>query len=74
MRTEKKDHQPGQKGAPATWRWQPLLFRLVLPNGQKGAFCPDCQTPLLSRPGVPGWKTGTKRVSQPGQIKVSVVV
>jgi len=29
---------------------------------------------LLSRHGVPGWKTGTKKVSQPGQIKVSVVV
>jgi len=29
---------------------------------------------LLSRHGVPGWETGTKKVSQPGQIKVSVVV
>ena len=26
------------------------------------------------RHGVPGWETGTKKVSQPGQIKVSVVV
>ena len=30
--------------------------------------------PLLSRPGVPGWETGTTEVSQPGQISVSVVV
>ena len=29
---------------------------------------------FLSRHGVPGWETGTKKVSQPGQIKVSVVV
>ena len=29
---------------------------------------------LLSRHGVPGWETGTKKVSQPGQIKVFVVV
>ena len=41
--------------------------------GQKSAFCPGCQT-LLSRPGVPGWETGTTEVSQPGQISVSVVV
>jgi len=26
------------------------------------------------RHGVPGWETGTKKVSQPGQIKVFVVV
>ena len=41
-------------------------------GGQKGVFCPDCQTrdkkaPLLSRPGVPGWEIGTKRVFQPEQ-------
>ena len=30
--------------------------------------------PLLSRPGVPGWETGTIGVSQPGQISVSLVV
>ena len=30
--------------------------------------------PLLSRPGIPGWETGIKRVSQPGQIACSVVV
>ena len=29
---------------------------------------------FLSRHGVPGWETGTKKVSQPGQIKVFVVV
>jgi len=28
----------------------------------------------LSRHGVPGWETGTKKISQPGQIKISVVV
>ena len=43
------------------------------------SFCPGCQTrdkrtPFLSRPGVPGWETGTTRVSQPGQISLSVVV
>ena len=52
------------------WCYQP---------GQKGAFCPGCQirdkrTPLLSRPGVPGWETRTTAISQPGQINVSVVV
>ena len=48
-----------------------LLSRLVTPPvagpGTKGPS-------LLSRPGVPGWETGTTRVSQPGQISVSVVV
>jgi len=39
----------------------------VLPTGTKGH-------PLLSRPGGPGWETGTIGVSQPGQISVSVVV
>ena len=42
-----------------------LLFRLPDP-GQKD--------PLLSRPGGPDWEAGTKRVSQSGQISVSVVV
>ena len=47
--------------------------------GQKGAFCPGCQTrdkraPLLSRPGVLCWETDTTEVSQPRQISVSVVV
>ena len=32
------------------------------------------EPPLLSRPGVPGWETGTTKVSQPGQISLSVVV
>ena len=35
---------------------------------------PGTKAPLLSRPGVPGWETGTTRVSQPEQINVSVVV
>ena len=59
-------------GAPFCPRWcyQP---------GQKGAFCPSCQTrdkraPLLSWPGVPDWEIGTTEVSQLGQISVSVVV
>ena len=30
--------------------------------------------PLLSRPDVPGWKTGTTKVFQPGQISLSLVV
>ena len=51
------------------WCYQP---------GQKGAFCPGCQTQdkkaLLSRPSVSGWETGTTEVSQPGQINISVVV
>ena len=42
---------------------------LFVPVGV-GAFCPGCQ----SRPGGPGWKTGTTGVSQPKQISVSVVV
>ena len=42
-----------------------LLSRLPDP-GQKD--------PLLSRPGVLGWETGTTRVSLPGQISISVVV
>ena len=61
------------------WRWQHLLSRLVLPTGTKGSLLsrlpdPGQKDPLLSRPGVPGWETGTTRVSQPGQISVSVVV
>ena len=47
--------------------------------GQKLSFVPVARSgtkgfPLLSRHSVPGWETGTKKVSQPGQIKVSVVV
>jgi len=46
---------------------------------KKGPFVPVARPgikgpPLLSWPGVPGWETGTTRVSQPGQISVSVVV
>jgi len=80
MRTEKKDilsrlvTPTGTKGAPATWHWQPLTnrdkrvpFVPVARPGTKGSS-------LLSRPGVLGWETGTKRVSQSGQISVSVVV
>ena len=43
----------------------PIGVRLPEP-GQKGT--------LLSRPGVPGWETGTTEIFQPGQISVSVVV
>ena len=76
---KKESHQPGQKGAPATWRWQHLLSWLVTPTGTKGSLLsrlpdPGQKDPLLSRPGVPGWETGTTRVSQSGQISVSVVV
>ena len=28
----------------------------------------------MSRPGVSGWETGTTKISQPGQISLSVVV
>ena len=64
-------------------RWLHLLSRLVLPTGTKEnfttSFVPVARLgtkghPLLSRTGVPGWETGTKKVSQPGQIKVFVVV
>ena len=56
-----------------------LLSRLVLPAGTKGSLLsrlpdPGQKPPFLSRPGVSGWETGTTRVSQPGQISVSVVV
>ena len=44
-----------------------VLFVPVARPGIKGH-------PLLSRPGVPGWKTGTTDVSQPEQISVYVVV
>ena len=44
-----------------------VSFVLVARPGTKGFL-------LLSRHGVPGWETGTKKVSQPGQIKVFVVV
>ena len=69
---DKRMRQARRAGSPFClgWCYQP---------GQKGAFCPGCRTrdkraPLLSRPGVPGWETGTKKVSQPGQIACSVVV
>ena len=50
------------------WCYQPgqKLFVLVARPGTK--------VPLLSRPGVPGWKTGTIKVSQPRQISISVVL
>ena len=57
-----------------------LLSRLVTPTETKGcarhvALRPGTKGhPLLSRPGVPGWETGTTEVSQPGEISVSVVV
>ena len=52
------------------WCYQP---------GPKGPFVPVARPgtkgpPLLSRPGGPGLKAGTKSVSQSGQISVSVVV
>ena len=45
------------------------------PRGTGSTFCPGCQTrdkrtPLLSRPGVLGWETGTTKVSQSGQISL----
>ena len=50
-----------------------------VPVGVTNPFVPVARPgtkghPLLSRPGVPGWETGTIEVSQPGQISVSVVV
>ena len=74
-RIEKR--KTGKKGL----GWQHILSRLVLPTGTKDSLLsrlPDPgqkdPPPLLSRPGVPGWETGTTRVSQPGQISLSVVV
>ena len=63
---KKKGHQPGQKGAPATWALAAPFVPVARP-GTKGR-------PLLSQTGVPGWETGTTGVSQPGQINVFVVV
>ena len=64
---EKKEPKRNRKngGLPAgvTNRDQKSSF---VDPGQKGA--------LLSRLGGPGWETGTKGVSQPGQIPRSVVV
>ena len=45
-----------------------LLSRLVLPTGTAHPFVP------VARLGTKGWETGTTKVSQPGQISVSVVV
>ena len=55
------------------------MSRLVLPTETKGPLLsrlpnPGQKDPLLSRPGVPGWKTGTTKISQPAQINLSVVV
>jgi len=51
-------------------------FRLVLPTETKDPhlWTRDKRWALLSRLGGPGWETGTKEVSQPGQIPRSVVV
>ena len=54
-------------------------------TGKKGAFGPGlfyepgpkaliCPGNLLSRLGGPGWETGTKGLSQPGQKACSIVV
>ena len=57
-----------------------LFFSVGITNRDKRvSFVPVARSgtkgfPLLSRHGVPGWETGTKKVSQPGQIKVFVVV
>ena len=52
-----------------------ILSRLVLPTGTKGCFLSRLPDPgQKGRPGVPGWETGTTRVFQPGQIRVSVAV
>jgi hypothetical protein len=57
-----------------------LFFPVGITNRDKrDSFVPVARSgtkgfPLLSRHGVPVWETGTKNVSQPGQIKVSVVV
>jgi len=57
-----------------------LFFPVGITNRDKMvSFVPVARSgtkgfPLLSRHGVSGWETGTKKVSQPGQIKVFVVV
>ena len=73
-------HQPGQKGAPATWALAAPFVPVGVTNRDKrSSFVPVAISgtkghPLLSRTGVPGWETGTTAVSQPGQINVFVVV
>ena len=72
--------QPGQKRTFCPgWTGSTFCPGWCYQPGQKGAFCPGCQTrdkraPLLSRPCVLSWETGTTEISQPGQISVSVVV
>jgi len=57
-----------------------LLSQLVTPTETKGcarhvALRPGTKGhPLLSRPGVPGWETGTTEISQLEQINISIVV
>ena len=46
--------------------------RVRHPRGAGSTFCPGCQT--RDRPVVPGWEPGTIRISQLGQISVSIVV
>ena len=41
-------------------------------RGAGSTFCPGCQTRDKSRPGIPGWETGTTEISQPGRISVLV--
>ena len=73
-------HQPGQKGAPATWALPAPFVPVGVTNRDKrSSFVPVARPgtkghPLLSRTGVPGWETGTTAVSQSGQINVFVVV
>ena len=70
----------GTKGAAsATWLAHPFVPVGVTNRDKMVLFVPVARPgtkghPLLSRPGVPGWETGTIEVSQPGQISVSVVV
>ena len=63
---DKRVRQPRGAGSPLPTGIKGCLLSLLPDPGQKD--------PLLSRPGVLGWETWTKRVSQPGQIAYSVVV
>ena len=54
----------------AALRYLEKEYRKYVARGEEPPF--DLED--LLRPGVPGWKTGTKMVSQSGQIACSVVV
>ena len=62
-----------------TWKKGPFVPVGVTNRDKKSSFVPVARPgtkwhPLLSRPDVFSWETGTTKISQPGQISLSVVV